>query len=137
MKIEYILPSRVAIIDELRKSVSLIDLLEEISIQVKSGQSLLNFDVPSDVIVSVVRESEIGNIQSSLRLELIDPTGDINILMLDAKFQMHTMHMRTRIRFDQIILPFNKPGRYFLRAKISKNEKTSDYAIDFSHENYY
>ena len=132
MKIEFILPSRVAIIDELRKSVSLIELLEEISIQVKFSQPVPKFDVPSDVIVCIIRESEIGEIKSSLRLELIGPSGETNILMQDAKFQIQAMHKRARIRFDQIVLPFKNPGRYVLRAKINGVEKYLEYAIDFN-----
>jgi hypothetical protein len=130
MKIEYILPSRVSIIDESKKSLSLIELLEDILIHVNTEQEFSKVEIVSSLIISIIREFETKEIRSSIILDLKNPRGEINVLMKKLDFTILPMHKRTRLRFEQILLPFSVPGRYFLRATTEEGQ-CLEYALDF------
>lgn len=91
MYIEYMLLAQDSSVDQEKKVLSVFSILEDINM--KSGLTQVNF--PLQVIISIRREEEVGQIDSSLKLCIQPPNGQS--ISLDLPFQMKPVHKRFRL----------------------------------------
>lgn len=129
MKLIWVIICSKSSIDVDTNNISLIDVLEEISVSSEIIQNTIKGKKKTGVIiplafelVSLWEKNTDDPIDAEIRMDLVDPKGGI------IKTDVHPLTMKTKINrlrhrmFNQG-LPIQKPGKYVFKIQMRMNKK--------------
>ncbi|MCB9637393.1 MAG: hypothetical protein H6728_10345 [Myxococcales bacterium] len=110
-----------SVIDEDTKNISLMDVVEQVTIDAESAkQKDVLLPLPFEVVTLWSREDEAGKSNTEARLRLLSPEGtEINQQFYKIDLSEHP-RMRTRIRVPG--LPFVGPGNYVFCVDLRRQD---------------
>jgi hypothetical protein len=130
VRIEYILPARASLVDVDRKSVSIVEIVEEIVIATERARSELPLQIPLHVAMCFVRESEEGKLGFNFRIDIINPEREVSRIVNNQACAIEAAHKRVRFRFETLIIPVTTSGRYIIRVSVDGLGLSREYHLD-------
>lgn len=117
-------------VDNETNSLSLFNIIEEITIQTTPGQSMnLNdkkgIHLPFEIISCILRTQELDgkNIFVDMKIDFLDPDSQI-LQTTNSKVEIKSQHSRLRVRIKANGVTVTKPGVYNLVVNMKEsNEK--------------
>ena len=128
MILEHLILARDSSIDREKNTVSLFDLIEELSIT--SIYPAVNYQVQLFMILK--RDAEVGPLKESVTLVITAPNGDL-LTNAEVNLVMMPEHKRTRLRMN-IELPIQTSGDYKFKITAPGVARDLNLTVAFLHQ---
>lgn len=116
-------------VDSDTNSLSIFNIIEEITVQNIPGQSMnLNdkkgIQLPFEIVSCILRTQELDgkNLFVDIKLDLIDPDSQI-LQTLNSKVEIKPQHSRLRVRIKANGITVTKPGAYSFIVSMKENSE--------------
>src|SRR5258706_4405510 len=121
-----------ALIDSDTNNLTIVDVLEELSINVSSapvanagvntGMNRIDIPITYEVVSLWIRDSAKTKETVTLKVEVIDPSGkELNMFEQPAEMKEGLLRYRTRLKISG--MEVTTPGRYTFHVKIKEEGK--------------